>query len=118
MRRQILAVAAVGVVTAMGIGAIALTQATVQGRAVARLATLQRLTTQIGEIRMLNSDVSGWQVAYAWDARKVGGPASVDPSSANRAGYLAAKAQLETALAAVEVGSLTSDEQTSFTQVR
>ncbi|MEV7971724.1 hypothetical protein [Cellulomonas sp. NPDC089187] len=42
------------------------------------LAELHQVSTAVGEVRTMNADISGWQTAYAWDTRKVGGSEAVD----------------------------------------
>jgi hypothetical protein len=37
------------------------------------------LTHHIDYINYLNADISGWMLAYAWDASFMGGPAAVEP---------------------------------------
>ncbi|WP_169165560.1 methyl-accepting chemotaxis protein [Cellulomonas taurus] len=117
VRVKVLGVAAVGAATAVLVG---IGSQVVLGRVASaneQLAELQEVSTEVGEIRTMNADVSGWQTAYAWDARKVGGPAAVDPQSVNRAGFLTSKQQLEAALDAVDPAQLTGAEAETFAQI-
>ncbi|WP_448058662.1 methyl-accepting chemotaxis protein [Cellulomonas hominis] len=110
--------AAIGAVTAVVVGVIAQVALGQVAGASSRLADLQAVSTDVGEIRMFNSDVSGWQVSYAWDTRRIGGPEAVADDSPNRAGYLASAASLEKALDAVDQSKLSADERDTFAQIR
>ena len=117
LRAKVLGVAAVGVATAVvaGVGSQVFL-----GRVSAandRLAELQEVSTEVGEVRTMNADVSGWQVAYAWDTRRIGGPEAVAADSANRAGYLESVQTLQAALDAVDTDLLTADESATFEQI-
>ena len=117
VRVKVLGVAAVGAATAVLVG---LGSQVVLGHVVSandQLAQLQELSTEVGEIRTMNSDVSGWQTAYAWDTRKIGGPEAVSDDNPNRAGFLTSQQQLETALAAVDPEQLTADEAATFAEI-
>ncbi|WP_263119986.1 methyl-accepting chemotaxis protein [Cellulomonas sp. RIT-PI-Y] len=117
VRVKVLGVAAVGAATAVLVG---LGSQVVLGHVVSandQLARLQELSTEVGEIRTMNSDVSGWQTAYAWDTRKIGGPEAVSDDNPNRAGFLTSQQQLETALAAVDPEQLTTDEAATFAEI-
>jgi methyl-accepting chemotaxis protein len=117
VRAKVLGVAAVGAVTAVvaGIGSqVALSRVADANQ---RLAELQQVSTEVGEVRTMNADVSGWQVAYAWDTRRIGAAAAVSADNPNRAGYLDSVETLRGALADVDPALLTEDERASFSQV-
>ncbi|GAA4628842.1 methyl-accepting chemotaxis protein [Cellulomonas oligotrophica] len=110
LRVKILASAAAGVLTSVVVGGVAFTALSDVTAANAELADLQELSTAVGEVRMFNSDVTGWQVAYAWDTRIIGGPEAVADDALNRAGYIASAAALQDQLVALDA---ISDEMTA-----
>jgi methyl-accepting chemotaxis protein len=117
VRGKVLTVAAIGAVTAVVAGIVSQVALGQVAAANERLAELQDVSTDIGEIRMFNSDVSGWQVAYAWDTRRIGGPEAVSLDNPNRAGYVDSVASLQDAIAAVDTAALTADERATFEQI-
>jgi methyl-accepting chemotaxis protein len=117
VRGKVLTVAAIGAVTAVVAGIVSQVALGQVAAANDRLAELQDVSTDLGEIRMFNSDVSGWQVAYAWDTRRIGGPEAVSLDNPNRAGYVDSVASLQDALDAVDTAALTADEQATFEQI-
>jgi len=118
VRGKVLAVAGIGAVTAVLGGIVSQVALSQVASATARLSELQDASTDVGEIRMYNSDVSGWQVAYAWDTRRIGGPEAVAADNPNRAGYVASVAALQAALDDVPTDVLTDDERATFEQIR
>src|SRR5690349_8954089 len=60
-----------------------------QQQANEQIARLQVLTREVMELKFRDADVSGWQVAYAWDVPTIGGVAATADGSANRKGFLA-----------------------------
>ncbi|GIF14769.1 methyl-accepting chemotaxis protein [Actinoplanes teichomyceticus] len=96
---------------AVAIGAVALNR---QSDSAAQVQRLQRLLHQVDEQKYYDADISGWQVAYAWDAYRLGPKVAVDPASDNRAGFLADKKKLLDLLDATDTGSMTAAERTSF----
>jgi methyl-accepting chemotaxis protein len=118
VRGKVLAVGAIGAATAVVAGIVSQSMLGQVAAATERLSDLQDVSTDVGEIRMYNSDVSGWQVAYAWDTRRIGGPEAVADDSANRAGYVTSVASLQAALDAVPTDALTADERTTFASIR
>jgi methyl-accepting chemotaxis protein len=117
VRGKVLTVALIGALTAVVTGLVSQVALGRVADANARLAELQDVSTDIGEIRMFNSDVSGWQVAYAWDTRRIGGPDAVSLDNPNRAGYVDSAAALQDALDAVDTASLTTEERSTFEQI-
>ncbi|MDI6100896.1 methyl-accepting chemotaxis protein [Actinoplanes sp. NEAU-A12] len=100
---------------AVGIGAYGLTQ---QADSAGRLQKLQHLMHQVDEQKYYNADVSGWQVAYAWDVYRVSPKEAVDPKSANRAGFLADFALLEKLLSETDTSVMTDAERADFDNLR
>jgi methyl-accepting chemotaxis protein len=96
---------------AVGIGVAGLNQ---QSGAAAKVQSLQRLLHQVDEQKYYDGDVSGWQVAYAWDAYRLDPVTAVDPKSDNRAGFLADKQKLLDLLAATDTASMTGAERQLF----
>jgi methyl-accepting chemotaxis protein len=82
---------------------------------VGRLAALNRSVMQL---KFRNTDLSGWQIAYAWDATKLGGRAAVEDQSPNRKGFLESAAAQDEEVAGVPVGDLSSSERALFTSIK
>ena len=78
---------------------------------------LADLRLQIAEVNRYNSDVTGWQTAYAWDASTIGPQAAVADGAANREGYLKSAGELKELLTQVHTDSMTEPEQEMFTQI-
>ncbi|KGM14420.1 chemotaxis protein [Cellulomonas bogoriensis 69B4 = DSM 16987] len=114
---RFLLVGAVGVIGALSIAATS----TVAARAVATelvmMDELNGVMASVQEVRMYNSDVTGWQVAYAGDVRRIGGAAAVAESNLNRAGYLESAAGLQGTLTATQVERLVPQERTTFDRI-
>ncbi|MEN1975766.1 methyl-accepting chemotaxis protein, partial [Cellulomonas olei] len=117
VRAKVLGVAAIGAATAVAAGVASQMALGGVSEANERLADLQEVSTQVGEVRTMNSDVSGWQVAYAWDTRRIGGPEAVADANPNRAGYLDSAQSLRDTLATVDTGALTPEERSTFSDI-
>ncbi|QZN85882.1 methyl-accepting chemotaxis protein [Cellulomonas sp. C5510] len=117
VRAKVLGVAAIGAATAVAAGVVSQVALGGVSEANERLAHLQEVSTQVGEVRTMNSDVSGWQVAYAWDTRRIGGPEAVADANPNRAGYLESAQRLRDTLAAVDTDDLTASERATFSDI-
>jgi methyl-accepting chemotaxis protein len=114
VRGMITAVGAAGIVAALVVGGFALLGLRAGGDA--RLAT-ERIGAALGEVQQIeyyDGDVSGWQVAYAWDARRIGPQAAVAADNGNRAGFLSDAKLLKTELTKVPTGVLTPAEASTF----
>ncbi|WP_432506941.1 methyl-accepting chemotaxis protein [Kineococcus arenarius] len=98
-------------------GAAALTSIAAQSRSLQAQRDITELVRFTEEQRFWDADVSGWQVAYAWDSYRLGLPEAVDSSSGNRAGFLASKASLQEALAAAPTSLMTAQERELIEQV-
>ncbi|BBH68917.1 hypothetical protein ACTI_56020 [Actinoplanes sp. OR16] len=99
---------------AVGIGAVGLTR---QQDATEELHTLQGLMRQVDEQKFLNADISGWQLAVAWDAYRIGYKKAVEDTSQNRAGFLADKEVLEELLADTNTAAMTAEEKAHFDSI-
>ncbi len=80
----------------------------------ARIERLSDLVQVVDKVSFYNADISGWQVAYAWDTRRPGVKNPLSDDSPNRAGFLADKAKLLAYLQAFPVSSMTASEKTTF----
>src|ERR687884_490019 len=87
VRGMITAVGAAGMAAAVAVGGSALVGLGGAGDARAEVTALDSALSHTQQIEYFNSDVSGWQTAYAWDARRIGPVAAVQPTSDNRAGF-------------------------------
>ncbi len=88
IRGKILAVGAAGMAAAIAVGGFAITGLHGAGESLDEVNALNEALGQAQSMEYYNADVSGWQVTYAWDARRFGGAAAVRPDSENRAGFL------------------------------
>ncbi|GAB1645602.1 methyl-accepting chemotaxis protein [Krasilnikovia sp. MM14-A1259] len=75
------------------------------------VARLQVLTRDVMQLKFRAADVSGRQLAYAWDVPFLGGKAATDPESSNRKIFLDVLKSADADLKAVPVGNLTPAEQ-------
>ncbi|MEU4426017.1 methyl-accepting chemotaxis protein [Actinoplanes sp. NPDC024001] len=96
---------------AVAIGAVALNH---QSDSAARVRTLQHLMHEVDEQKFYNADISGWQIAYAWDVYRLGPKTAVDPENPNRAGFLTDVGLLKKLLAETDVAAMTDAERTVF----
>src|SRR6476646_9267969 len=110
VRGMITAVGAAGLVAAILVGSCALVALSGAGHARTAVDALNQARSGTQEIEYYNGDVSGWQVAYAWDARRVGPVAAVKPAAGNRAGYVADADKLRAVLKGIFSGALTTAE--------
>ena len=101
-----------GVVVA--IGAIALQRQSGSAGAVRELQTLRR---QVDEQKYYDGDISGWQIAYAWDVYRLSPQKAVDPASDNRAGFLKDAALLKQLLTETRTDLMTASERATFDQL-
>ena len=98
LRTRLLALGAIGVLAAILVGAVALSALGSMRATADEVERLHDLRSWTEAMRYYNADVSGWQTAYAWEARKAGPLAAIDPENPNRAGYLADVEALEAEL--------------------
>src|SRR6478672_11797284 len=114
VRGMITAVGAAGMVAAILVGSFALVALSGAGNARTAVDALNRARSGTQEIEYYNGDVSGWQVAYAWDARRIGPVAAVKPDAGNRAGFLADADLLRDVLKKMPTDVLTRTEKANF----
>jgi methyl-accepting chemotaxis protein len=111
VRTKILAVGAAGMTAAIAVGLFAIDGLDTAGDTRAEVSELQDAASFVQGIETFNADVSGWQVSYAWDARRIGGPAAVQPAEGgNRAGFLDISERLRAALADAPLETYTAEE--------
>jgi methyl-accepting chemotaxis protein len=85
--------------------------------AITKVRHLQQLTRDVQEIKYYNSDVSGWQVSYAWEAMKGDPAAAVDPKAATRAAYLDDAARCKKFLASIDQSHMTTSERLTLAAI-
>ena len=117
VRGMIVAVGAAGMVAALTVGGFAVLGLGQAGDARAKSEALEAARSRTQEIEYYNGDVSGWQVAYAWDARRIGPVEAVKPDAGNRAGFLADADKLRTLLTKMPTGVLTAPEGKNFDKI-
>ncbi|MFC3744682.1 methyl-accepting chemotaxis protein [Paractinoplanes deccanensis] len=96
------------------IGVVALHE---QSESAEKMRTLQRLMHQVDEQKFYNGDISGWQIAYAWDVYRLGYATAVKPTTDNRAGFLADKEKITELVASMSTGAMTSGEKEIYDQI-
>jgi methyl-accepting chemotaxis protein len=96
---------------AVGIGTWGLTR---QSESADQLQRLLHLMHQVDEQKYYNGDISGWQIAYVWDTRRMPPAEAVDAKSENRAGFLADLDLLIKLLAETDTAAMTAAERTEF----
>ncbi len=117
LQAKLLGLSGIGVAAALAVGLTALSTVSGLQGAAEEVDDLARLRTWVQEMQYYNADVSGWQTAYAWDARKIGPKAAVDPSSANRAGYLDDVDRLRETLQSAPTEVMSTDERAVYDDV-
>ncbi|WP_433383729.1 methyl-accepting chemotaxis protein [Actinoplanes sp. CA-142083] len=89
-----------------------------QSDSTAKVRDLQVLRKQVDEQKYYDADISGWQLAYAWDVYRLNPQKAVDPKSDNRAGYLADVELLKTLLDETRTDLMTGEEKTIFADLQ
>jgi methyl-accepting chemotaxis protein len=88
-----------------------------QGSAASRLACLQQLTRDVQQLNYYNADLSGWQIAYAWDIRRIG-PSEATPTAQSRAGFLADRKAASRLMGEVTTECMTASEVASLNHLK
>ncbi|MFD2093542.1 HAMP domain-containing protein, partial [Blastococcus deserti] len=117
VRGAILAVGAAGMTAAGTVGALGMAQLGSAAESLDEVNGLHAALSTVQDIETSNSDVTGWQAAYAWDTRRIGGAAAVADDSANRAGFSDSADRLRGHLAAMPTDVLTGTERDAFSTV-
>ncbi|MEU4695027.1 methyl-accepting chemotaxis protein [Actinoplanes sp. NPDC023714] len=97
--------------------AVGVAESRKQSAAADRVEEMQGLTRDVMQLKFRNADVSGWQLAYGWDASLYGTAEAIDPASENRKGTVDALDALGSELAVVKNADLTADERAYFETV-
>jgi methyl-accepting chemotaxis protein len=118
VRGMITAVGAAGMVAAITVGGFALVGLGAAGDTRDTVIALGDARSHTQQVEYYNGDVSGWQVAYAWDARRIGPVAAVRPDAGNRAGFLADAEALRAELDRMPVDVLTRDEAAKYEAIK
>ncbi|MEU8657367.1 methyl-accepting chemotaxis protein [Actinoplanes philippinensis] len=100
---------------AVGIGAWGLTR---QSASADELRRLLHLMHQVDEQKYFNGDISGWQIAYVWDTRRLGPVQAVSPDNDNRKGFQADFDLLTKLLAETDTAAMTDAERADFDKLR
>ena len=117
VRGSILSVGGAGMAAAVAVGAFAIVGLQDGGDARQQVDRLGDALGHAQTMEYYNADVSGWQVAYAWDARRVGPVAAVAEDSGNRAGFLDVTDGLRAELEAMPRENLTADEAAIYDRI-
>src|SRR6476646_10035226 len=117
VRGMITAVGAAGMVAAIAVGGFALVGLGAAGKTRDTVSALGDARSHTQQVQYYNGDVSGWQVAYAWDARRIGPVAAVKPDAGNRAGFLADAKLLHGVLAAMPTAVLSTAEKADYRRI-
>jgi methyl-accepting chemotaxis protein len=97
---------------------VGITQSNRQADIADEVGRLQVLTRDVMQLKFRDADVSGWQVAYAWDVPYLGGVAATAADSANRKGFVDSAAALKQEIAAVPADELSAAERTAFAAIQ
>jgi methyl-accepting chemotaxis protein len=111
---MIAAVGAAGMAAALVVGVFALLGLDGGGAARSKVNDLNHALDVAQKIEYYNADVSGWQVGYAWDARRVGPAAAIRPDDYNRGMYLQLAAGLKQELTAMPTALLVPAEKQAY----
>jgi methyl-accepting chemotaxis protein len=118
LRAKILGLGAIGVAASVGVGVFAVTTMSALQRSAHEIDDMHDLRVWVQEMKYYNADVSGWQTAYAWDARKAGPTVAIDPANANRAGYLDVAGRLRESLTTAPTDVMIPSERAVYDEIR
>ncbi|BEL07676.1 hypothetical protein Q0Z83_058670 [Actinoplanes sichuanensis] len=99
---------------AVGIGGWGLTR---QSESADHLQRMLHLMHQVDEQKYYNGDISGWQIAYVWDTRRMNPAKAVGPDSDNRKGFLADLELLLQLLKDTDTAAMTDAERAGFAKL-
>jgi methyl-accepting chemotaxis protein len=105
-------------VAALAVGGFGLAGLSSSGDARDRVVELSQALDHARQIEFYNTDISGWQLGYAWDVRRLGPVQALDPKSTNRAGYLKDAEEVPAILKAMPTGMLTPREASLVQEMR
>jgi methyl-accepting chemotaxis protein len=89
-----------------------------QERATRDLSCLRTLGSNVEGAKSYMGLISGWQVAYAWDAYRLGPAKALDPEEVNRAGYLSDSGKLRAHMAQTGTSCMTGTERADFDKLK
>jgi methyl-accepting chemotaxis protein len=99
-------------------GTVATAAWVTQGRLVQadrELAQLGVVQHEVDRIKYFDGDISGWQVAYAWDADFMPAAKAIADDGPDRSGFLKDKADLQALLGSLHTPWLSPQEQKTYT---
>lgn len=102
----------------IGTTLIGLRIASEQQRLAKRIDQMLVLTRDMGQVKFRISDISGWQLSYAWEASWLGGRPAVNQASPSRRAFEDSMTALDRELNAVERGPVTPSEAKLLLEVR
>jgi diguanylate cyclase (GGDEF)-like protein len=102
----------------IGTTLIGLRTASEQQRLAKSIDQLLVLTRDMGQVKFRISDISGWQLSYAWEASWLGGRQAVNQASPSRRAFEDSMTALDRELNAVERGPVTGSESELLAEVR
>jgi len=118
IRAKLLLIGLAGVLGTVAVGGVGIVEARVSERAAERVAVATRAVEGIKDIAFYNGDITGWQLAYMLDARRISPAAAIAADNENRVGFLDAESALQDALDSVPRGFMTDSEAATFDQMR
>ncbi|WP_432523904.1 methyl-accepting chemotaxis protein [Kineococcus sp. SYSU DK006] len=102
----------------LAVGSVGLAGTARQREAAEHVRDLTQLVSYVETIRYYDADISGWQVAYAWDSYRLGAAEAISPGSGNRAGFLADKEALLAHLRTTPTAVMTAAEQAADAEMQ
>ncbi|MEV1288722.1 methyl-accepting chemotaxis protein [Micromonospora sp. NPDC049679] len=118
VRAKIVSGVAVGALAAVAVGTVGIVSAQQQKRAAETAARLTTLMSQVHEMKYHDANISGWQVAYAWDAAATAPRDAIKPDAPNRKGYLDEKKMIEELLPTVDTAAMSAEERRIFDEIK
>jgi methyl-accepting chemotaxis protein len=93
------------------------TGSSAQRQSTGQISDLLVLTTDVKDLNYYNTDLSGWQIAYAWDVRRLG-PSAAKPDATSRAGFLKDRESVGKLLGSFHDEYFTSAERALFEGIK
>jgi methyl-accepting chemotaxis protein len=119
VRGKILSVGAAGMAAAIAVGAFAINGLSSSGTSLDEVSALENAVSYAQTIQTYNGDISGWQIGYGWDARRLTPLEAVQPTEGgNRAGFLASADALKGELAKPPIEVMNKNESAVFDKIK
>ncbi|WP_337191494.1 methyl-accepting chemotaxis protein [Nocardioides flavescens] len=118
IRTKLLLIGLAGVLGTVAVGAVGIQNSRASTRSAERVAVATRAVEGIKDIAFYNGDITGWQLAYMLDARRISPAAAIAADNENRVGFLEAESALQDALDSVPRSFMTDEEVATFDQMR